>query len=52
MFTSIIESVSGSLTLQNALICTFVSLCLGGVIAVIYMAQGSYSKNFILTFFI
>ncbi|MDF2800960.1 MAG: hypothetical protein K0S61_863 [Anaerocolumna sp.] len=49
MFTSIIESVSGSLTLQNALICTFVSLCLGGVIAVIYMAQGSYSKNFILT---
>ncbi|MFV0343190.1 MAG: DUF4956 domain-containing protein [Anaerocolumna sp.] len=49
MFTSIIESVSGSLTLQNALICTLVSLCLGGVIAAIYMAQGSYSKNFILT---
>lgn len=49
MFTSIIESVSGSLTLQNALICTLVSLVLGGVIAVIYMAQGTYNKNFILT---
>lgn len=49
MFTSIIESVSGSLTLQNAFICTLVSLCLGGVIAVIYMTQGTYSKNFIIT---
>ncbi len=49
MFTSIIESVSGSLTLQNAIICTLVSLCLGGIIAFIYMANGSFSKNFILT---
>lgn len=49
MFTSIIESVSGSLTLQTALICTLVSLVLGGIIAAIYMTGGTYSKNFILT---
>ncbi len=49
MFTSIIASVTGSLTIETALICTIVSLVLGGIIAAIYMTQGTYSKNFILT---
>lgn len=49
MFTSIIESVTGSLTIEAALICTVVSLVLGGIIAAIYMTQGSYTKSFILT---
>lgn len=49
MFTSIIDSVTGSLTIESALLCTGVSLVLGGIIALIYMAQGSYNKNFIIT---
>ncbi len=49
MFTSIIASVTGSLTIETALICTVVSLILGGIIAVIYMTQGTYSKSFIIT---
>lgn len=49
MFSSIIESVTGTLTIQTALICTLVSLVLGGVIALIYMLQGNYSKSFLLT---
>jgi hypothetical protein len=49
MFTSILSGVEGSLTIQNALICTAVSLVLGIFIAFIYMKQGSYSKNFVIT---
>ncbi|MGN6712293.1 DUF4956 domain-containing protein [Anaerocolumna jejuensis] len=49
MFTSIIASVTGSLTIETALICTVVSLILGGIIAVIYMTQGTYTKSFIIT---
>ncbi len=49
MFTSIIASVTGSLTIETALICTITSLVLGGIIAAIYMTQGTYTKNFILT---
>ena len=49
MFTSILSSVEGSLTIQNALLCTVVSLILGILIAVIYMNQGTYSKNFVVT---
>jgi len=49
MFTSVLSSVEGSLTVQNALLCTAVSIVLGLVIAVIYMYQGTYSKNFVVT---
>lgn len=49
MFTSILSSVEGTLTLQQALACTAVSLLLGLFIAFIYTRQGNYSKNFVIT---
>lgn len=49
MFTSILSSVEGSLTIQNALLCTIVSLVLGFLIAAVYMSQGAFSKNFVIT---
>lgn len=49
MFTSILSSVEGNLTMQNGLLCTVVSVALGILIAVIYMQQGNYSKNFVVT---
>lgn len=49
MFTSLLSSVEGTLTIQNALLCTAVSLVLGFVIALVYMSQGSYTKNFVMT---
>lgn len=49
MFTSILSSVEGNLTMQNGLLCTVVSVALGVLIAVIYMQQGNYSKNFVVT---
>ena len=49
MFTSILSSVEGSLTIQNALLCTIISLVLGFLIAVVYMSQGTHSKNFVVT---
>lgn len=50
MFDSIITSVSGDLDMRTALICTIVSLLLGFIIAVIYMAQDkNYTKNYIMT---
>ena len=49
MFTSIMESVTGSLTIESALLCTLISLVLGLIIALFYMAQGAYSKNYIMT---
>ena len=49
MFTSIMESVTGSLTIESALLCTLISLVLGLIIALFYMAQGTYSKNYIMT---
>lgn len=49
MFTSIIESVTGTLAMETAVICTLASLILGVVIACFYMAQGSYSKNYVIT---
>ena len=49
MFTSIIDT-TGNMTIEAAFICTAVSLILGVLIAVIYMAQGSrYSKNYVIT---
>lgn len=51
MFTSIIDSISGSLTIEAAVLCTLVSLVFGVVIALFYMAQekGGYTKNYIVT---
>lgn len=50
MFTSVIDTVTGSLTIEAAAICTAVSLILGIVVALFYMAQGrDYSKNYIIT---
>ncbi len=49
MFTSILNNMEGSLTIQNALLCAFVSLALGFVIALIYGLQGAGSKNFMVT---
>jgi len=49
MFTSIINSVTGTLSIESAIICTLVSIVLGFIISLVYMAQGSYSKNFIIT---
>ncbi|WP_308415551.1 DUF4956 domain-containing protein [Sporanaerobium hydrogeniformans] len=46
MFTSVLEGISGGLTLNTALLCTTVSIILGLFIAWVYMAQGTYSKNF------
>jgi hypothetical protein len=51
MFTSVIDSVTGNLTVETALLCTFASIGLGIVIALFYMAQGKkdYTKNYIIT---
>lgn len=50
MFTSVIDTVTGSLTIEAAVICTAASLVLGIVVALFYMAQGKdYSKNYIIT---
>ncbi len=46
MFTSVLEGLNGQLALNSALLCTGASLVLGLLIAILYMAQGSYSKNF------
>ena len=49
MFTSVLNPVEGSMTLQNALLCAAVSLALGVFIAFIYGWQGACSKNFMVT---
>lgn len=49
MFSSILTGTEGSLTVQDALLCTAVSLVLGLLIAVIYGYQGVCSKNFMVT---
>ena len=49
MFTSIIDSVTGNLTLESALLCAVASLVLGLVVALVYIVTGNFSKNFIIT---
>lgn len=49
MFTSILNSATGTLSVENAIICTIVSLVLGFVISAIYMSQGNRSKNLAIT---
>jgi type IV secretory pathway VirB2 component (pilin) len=41
--------MTGTLSIESAILCTLVSLALGMVIAVSYMAQGTFTKNFIIT---
>lgn len=49
MFTSILDSAAGGLTLKSALICTGVSLLLGLVVALVYRFTGDYTKHFTIS---
>ncbi|MBQ8379896.1 MAG: DUF4956 domain-containing protein [Clostridia bacterium] len=49
MFTSILNSATGTLTIVDALICTVTSLVLGFIISMVYMAKGNRSKNLATT---
>lgn len=50
MFTSILDTSSGSLSVQSAMICIGAALLLGIIIAVVYMMSSEkYSKNFVIT---
>lgn len=49
MFSSVLNTASETLTITNALLCTGTSILLGFIIALVYMAQGKYSKNFVTT---
>lgn len=49
MFTSIINSVEGTLSIQTAFVCMVVSIILGLVMAIAYMIQGKYTKQFVIT---
>ena len=49
MFTSVINTVEGTLAIQTALICMAVSILLGLVMAFAYMIQGKYTKQFVIT---
>lgn len=49
MFTSIFSTTTGNMTLINALLCTLTSIGLGLIIAKVYMIQGTYTKNFVMS---
>lgn len=49
MFTSIIDTSGGSISVESAIICMAVALVLGIIVAVVYMMQGKYTKNFVIT---
>lgn len=46
MLTSILNTQTGTLGLGTALICTGTALVLGMIIALVYMSDGKYTKNF------
>ena len=48
MFSSIIDSTTSVLTIQNVLMCTVISALLGLLIAVIYRKESDSSKNFFI----
>ena len=52
LFNSLLVESSASFTLGNFLICTVVSLILGGIIAASYMKTNQYNKNFVITLFV
>ena len=47
MFNSVMESVTASLSLEIAMLCTLASLVCGLVIAAVYGIQGGHSKNYL-----
>lgn len=49
MFTSFLDTASGTISSIDALICLIISLILGLVISLTYMSNKSYSKNFVIT---
>lgn len=49
MLESVLQQVTGTMSIQTALLCTLVSLVLGLVIAASYMLQGNYSKSYVIT---
>lgn len=49
MFTSVLNSTAGTLTVASALLCTVASLILGFVISMVYIFQGNRSKNLAMT---
>lgn len=49
MFTSILSSATGTLTIADALICTVTSLVLGFIISIVYMSKWNRSKNLATT---
>ncbi len=51
-FSSIFNSTANALNLSDGLICMVVSLVLGGVISVVYMTSGKYTKSFAITLFL
>lgn len=52
LFNSLLVESSASFTLGNFLICTVVSLILGGIIAASYMKTNQYNKGFFITLFV
>lgn len=52
LFNSLLVESSASFTLGNFLICTVVSLILGGIIAASYMKTNQYNKGFVITLFV
>ena len=49
MFTSILNSTSGNITLLTGLLCLLTSIGLGFIIAKVYMMHGTYSKSYIMS---
>ena len=49
MFTSVIDTSSGSISVESALLCTAAALVFGLLIAVVYMADTHFTKNFVIT---
>ena len=50
MFTSIIDTTAGTISIQSAMICIGAALVLGIISALVYMLSAErYSSNFILT---
>ncbi|MDL2217165.1 DUF4956 domain-containing protein [Christensenellaceae bacterium OttesenSCG-928-M15] len=49
MLDSILGAASGSITIQEILLCTLASLIMGLIVAFVYMFRNEYTKNFVIT---
>lgn len=49
MFTSVIDTSSGSISVESALLCTAAALVFGLLIAAVYMVDTHFTKNFVIT---